>query len=76
MYQSTNKLLEKRETEDSEMSKNKRKTSKKYRIRNREQVLNKSNDKMGDTVKIKGSCDNSDYLMTELNQEATINAYN
>ena len=26
------------------MSKNKRKTSKKYRIRNREQVLNKSND--------------------------------
>jgi hypothetical protein len=31
---------------------------------------------MGDTVKIKGSCDNSDYLMTELNQEATINAYN
>jgi hypothetical protein len=35
------------------MSKNIRKTSKKYRIRNREQVLNKSNDKMGDTVKIK-----------------------
>jgi hypothetical protein len=31
---------------------------------------------MGDTAKIKGSCDNSDYLMTELNQEATINAYN
>jgi hypothetical protein len=62
-----NKLLDKRETEDSEMSKNERKANKKYWIRNRKQVINKSNDILAEKIKLKRSCDNSDYLMTELN---------
>ena len=49
------------------MSINERKVPKKYRLRNRKQVFNKSNEKLGDQQPMKASCDNSDYLMTELN---------
>ena len=69
-------MLDKNEIGDSELSTNERKNSKKYRLRNRKQVFNKSNENMEDMKQMKASCDNSDYLMTELNQEAVINAFN
>jgi hypothetical protein len=69
-------LLDKKEIGDSEINTNERKTSKKYQLQNRKQVFNKSNENIRDIKQMKVSCDNLDYLMTELNQEAAVNAFN